>query len=121
MEKVTRASKIFCQYVEAQGEAKEDNWKLFRNFATCIRIGTIDPTSGNDPSSLYWQPRTETEADRIIRVLTDMLDWLSREYETDADTFNPKYEGTSLDRRIEHSHTFTERAGASFGHTALGC
>ena len=117
MEKVTRASKIFCQYVEAQGEAKEDNWKLFRNFATCIRIGTIDPTSGNDPSSLYWQPRTETEVDRIIRVLTDMLDWLSREYETDADTFNPKYEGTSLDRRIEHLAYLHRKSRSFLGHT----
>lgn len=113
MDEVARASKLLCQYIEAQGDAKEDNWKIFRNFATALRVGTVDPTTGVDASGLYWQPRTEKVVERSIKVLTDMFVWLSREYATNADTFNPTYEGTLLDRRIERL-AYLHRKGKSF-------
>lgn len=120
MENVTRSAKLLCQYVEAQGnDSIEDNWKIFRNFSTCLRLGTVDPTTGIDPSGLYWEPRTEREVGRIIRVLTDMLGWLSREYHTNADTFNPLYEGTALDRRIERLAYLHRKCKSFLNHTWL--
>jgi hypothetical protein len=101
IEKVTRAAKRFLEYLAENADTGADNWQVFRNFSLALRNGTIDKVTGSDPSGLYWLGLKEKEANATIKRLTDMFDWLSREYQTNADTYNPKYAGNDFDRRID--------------------
>ena len=121
MEKVTKSAKLFCDYLAAQVEAPatEENWKIFRNFATCLLNGSIDETTGFDPSGLYWLPQNDREVGRIVSKLTDMFNWLSRHYENNAQSFNPVYGDSPYDGKIDHLAYLHRRSKAFLGHTWL--
>lgn len=121
MEKVTRSVKLFCDYLEAHADApsREENWKVFRNFATCLLDGSIDQDTGMDHSGLYWQPCPHREVGRTVGLLTDLFTWLSRECETNAKTFNPQYFGNAYDKRLDRLAYIHKRSKAFLGYTWL--
>ncbi|MBI2728519.1 MAG: site-specific integrase [Polaromonas sp.] len=116
MEKVTRACKLFLEYLEANADLNEENWKRFRNFAHSLQSGSIEEATGLDGSGLYWEGKREREVFRTIKLLTDMFDWLSREYETNATQFNPKFNGIEFDKRIDHLAYIHRRSKSFLGY-----
>lgn len=117
-EKVTRAAKKFCEYLEAHAEAGEEEWRIFRNFSIALHLGSIDLTTGFDHSGLYWESMNTRDAARTIKHLSDMFDWLSREYATKSiGKFNPRYAGNLYDKRIDRLAYIHRRSKAFLGHT----
>ena len=83
--------------------------KVFALFAEALVTGTLD-LEGQDPSGLFWEPRTVSRARRLLGSVTAFSDWLTNRY--GARPLNPTREATiaeqiaywrRLDRRKPHA------------------
>ncbi len=127
MTKLLRSVHLFLEYLEVNAEQQEE-WRLFRNFANALRLGTIDKETGLDPSGLCWQPFQGPDVDYYVVLLSEFLDWVAMTRppaEDDSATrsrmhperFNPKYKGGSYDQRIDERAYQYRRSKAFLGHT----
>lgn len=119
-DKLIRAAKLFLEYLEVNVLQGEAEWRLFRNFANALRIGTIDINTGDDASGLYWPALGIQPANYIITLLSDFFDWLGRDENPRARKFNPQYNGNRYDQRIDHQAYLYRRDNAFLGHTWTG-
>src|SRR6185369_9086910 len=55
---------------------------LFTKFSHAVLYGTI--RNGDDPSGLWWQPRSTERAHRLLGLACQISDWLKQQYETTA-------------------------------------
>ncbi|MBI5921981.1 MAG: site-specific integrase [Betaproteobacteria bacterium] len=115
-EKLVRAAKLFLEYLEVNVIQGEEEWRLFRNFANALIDGTIDRKTQEDPSGLYWQGLDVRDANYIITLLSDFLDWLASEEKPRAAKFNPRFTGNTYDQRIEQQAYQYKRSKAFLGH-----
>ena len=115
-EKLLRAAKLFLEYLEANAIQGEEEWRLFCNFSNALRMGTIDPETRQDPSGLYWEGIDVRAANFMIAQLSDFFDWLGREDNPRGARFNPHYEGTRYDQRIDLQAYQYRRSKAFLGH-----
>lgn len=115
-EKLTRATKLFLEYLDVNTIPGEEEWRLFRNFAIALRSGTIDLSSHSDPSGLYWPSMDTGEANSMIKLLSDFLEWQARENTPRAAKFNPAYKGNSYDQRLDQAAYIYRRNKAFLGH-----
>lgn len=53
----------------------ENNPKVFAKFAEALIGGTLD-LNGNDPSELFWEPKTVSRATNLLRAVTAFSDWV---------------------------------------------
>jgi len=116
-EKLVRAVKLFLEYLEVNAIRGEEEWRLFRNFSTTLRFGTIDPEMRSDPSGLYWAGGDAREARFMIHLLSEFFDWLGSEDIHRSTRFNPRYKGSIYDEKIDLL-AYRYRCGKSFlGHS----
>jgi site-specific recombinase XerD len=67
----------FLDFIAARGEQYRDQpqrHRLFQGFADVLVMGTIQ--DGDDPSGLFWLPRTQDVAHRMVAAVTKFADWL---------------------------------------------
>jgi hypothetical protein len=117
--KLVRAAKVWCEYIEANRlliDAGTEPWKIFNGFGVALRKGTVDPTTKNDPSGLYWDSISPRDASYFITLLTDWFSYLSVENELAAQ-LNPAFEGTRYDQRMSRLAYEWRRNKAFLGHT----
>ena len=119
-EKLVRAAKLWFEYLVAHPQSQEEEWRLFRNFSKALQSGTIDPRTGSDPSDLCWLGSDAREAQKVIRLLTDYFQWLSRENNPRASKFNPLYQGNAYDKRVVEQAYAHRRSQALLGHAWSG-
>jgi hypothetical protein len=115
MNKLIGAVGLFLEFLAANPNENE-HWRLFRNFASKLYLGTFDTDSGLDPSYLCWEPRQAKAARDIQYLLTSFFDWLG-ETNVSAAKLNPRYAGTDFDRRIDQMAYLYRRNKAFLGHT----
>lgn len=116
-EKLVRAVKLFLEYSEVNAISGEEEWRLFRNFSSALRMGTIDPKTREDPSGLYWEGIDVRDSNFMITQLSGFFDWLVREDSPRSMIFNPPYEGKGYDQRIGQQAYRYRRSKAFLGHT----
>jgi len=116
-EKLVRAVRMFLQYLEKNQSPKKEEWKLFRDFVDAMYLGTIDSSTGYDPSGLYWQGINNQDAKYYITLLTDFFDWLGRNDKPRALAFNPQYEGNEFDKKIDKQAYLYRRNSSLLGHS----
>jgi hypothetical protein len=87
----------------------EDNPKVFAKFAEALVGGTLD-LNGNDPSELFWEPKTVSRARNLLRAVTAFSDWLENRHGTcrinpwrDASISEQIALGRRLDKRNANS------------------
>lgn len=115
-EKLLRAVKLFLEYLVANTDTPEEKWRIFRNFSSALRLGTIDPITKEDPSCLFWPSHKIEEVNLIIRQLSEFFDWLGHKDRESNLNFNPEYLGTRYDQRVvEQAYQF-RRNKAFLGH-----
>lgn len=70
-----RALKLFLDYMEANKNLFRTPDSLLTSFILRLKSGTLDE-KGFDPSSLYWEPKSNSNTKNITRNLISFLDWL---------------------------------------------
>lgn len=116
-EKLLRAAKLFFEYLEVNAIDGEEEWRVFRNFNHALRHGTVAPDTLRDPSGLYWQAIDVREANCMIRLLSDLFDWLGRDQSPRTTKFNPTYVGNRHDQRIDLQAYSYRRNKAFLGYS----
>lgn len=111
--KLLRGVSLFLDYLEAcPGEKQE--WRLFRNFATALRYGTFNSSTGLDPSGLCWLPFSQ-DAEFYIRLLSDYFDWLADKHPRAA-KLNPSVPAYAHEARLQENAYLLRRSKALLGH-----
>ena len=77
MNRVVHASYLLLEYMEANKGLFSNPSILFLNFAQRLCSGTIG-NDGNDPSGLYWLPRTTKNVNQLLTALNGLTDWLEK-------------------------------------------
>ncbi len=116
-EKLVYAAKLFVEYSSENLDLGDENWRIFRNFRNALISGTINPDSFIDPTNLYWLPASIRDCNYYITLLSDFFDWVSRDSNSPANSFNPAYGGNLFDQQIAmHAHRH-RRSKAFLGHS----
>lgn len=74
---------LFVDFLVANAASSHEqtNPRVFALFAEALVGGTLD-LSGQDPSDLFWEPKTISRAKRILGTVTAFSDWLENRYGT---------------------------------------
>jgi site-specific recombinase XerD len=115
-EKLVRAVKLFLEYLQANATNREEDWRIFRNFANALHQGTINSQTREDPSKLFWNPINVRDANYMITLLSDFLDWIGRDQSPRAKSFNPQYVGNIFDQQVDRLAYNHKRSKAFLGH-----
>lgn len=115
LDKLLRAVTLFLEYGQANAD-QTDPYLLFRNFALRLYTGTIDTTTGEDPSRLSWRPRSPADVAGVLRHLTDFFTWLTEHHQS-AQQPNPVATGTGHDHACIAMAYDYRRNAAMLGHT----
>ncbi|WP_311197566.1 gamma-mobile-trio recombinase GmtY [Rugamonas brunnea] len=118
--KLVRAVKLFLEYLEVNAVEGEKDWRLFRNFANALNLGTADTLTGIDPGGLYWKRMRPEDSNYIITLLSDFFEWLGKGDNPRALKFNPQYAGNQYDQKIDQQAYLYRRNSAFLGHTWSG-
>ena len=111
--KLCQAVRLLLEYSEANGGIFERPKDLFQSFSVRLLSGTFG-ADGFDPSGLYWLPRRAANARKLIGQLTELSQWLAREY--DVPTLAPLRDATSHEQVLAAA-AWAYRNNASFlGH-----
>jgi hypothetical protein len=93
-----RAVGLLVDFLIANGARlrTEANPKVFAKFAEALVGGTLD-LNGNDPSGLFWEPKTVSRARNLLRAVTAFSDWAENRHGTRP--LNP-WRGASVSEQI---------------------
>ncbi|MFY7865612.1 gamma-mobile-trio recombinase GmtY [Roseateles sp.] len=114
MDKVVRSVRLFCYYLNAN-PANRDTRAVFDNFATALQSGTIDLRTGEDPSGLYWRPKSGADRSGIVTDLTLFFDWMGKKNPTAAN-INPKVAANVYEQRWNSAARLYRRENSLLGH-----
>lgn len=110
----TFAVQLLLEYVEANFNTSVSPKETFYEFADSLRTGTIE--SFNDPSGLWWLPRSSKDANSIICHITAFSDWLFlNSGENDLD-LNPWRQSTKHEDRLSWAAYCHKRDNAFLSH-----
>lgn len=76
-----RAIGLFIDFMAINGDkylAVEDRRRFLQKFADSLIRGTIE--DADDPTGLFWMPRTYDSSRRILAAVTAFSDWLTTSY-----------------------------------------
>ena len=99
-EHTTLSIMLLIRYINANQGLYEQATELLENFDTALRFGTYDTKTLKDPSGLYWDARTDVQADVIITMLTQYTDWLAEQPEYNTARANPFRKATNTEQRL---------------------
>lgn len=68
---------LLIKYINANEENFSKGQELLRAFVESLSVGTIDPINCEDPSNLFWQPRTSNDVRQLLFHITDYTDYLN--------------------------------------------
>ncbi|TDG03936.1 site-specific integrase [Paraburkholderia guartelaensis] len=115
---VTRAAGLFVDFLKANAAHFRDAAErplVFEAFADALVGGTIE-LGGDDPTGLWWEPKTTARATMLLRQITNLSDWLVTRYSAKA--LNP-WTTASWAEQIAYWRRFDRRhAAALLAHTA---
>nr|WP_275590539.1 gamma-mobile-trio recombinase GmtY [Pseudomonas sp. DP-17] len=99
-ERSTFAIMLLLKYINANEGVFTKTTELLESFATALRVGTIDPTTLEDPSGLYWRVRTAEDTSVLLHFITHYTDWLADRPEYKTQRANPFREATGAEQRL---------------------
>lgn len=110
---VVHAVKLFLSYLLAN---PSNDWApLLTSFSQRLHLGTCG-SNGEDPSGLYWSPRTWRDAGHQLSYLRSFFEWLERR--RGRRLLGTRYlTGSSYDKRMEEVAYQHRRNAALLGHT----
>lgn len=97
--KVNLVVRLLLTFVDLGGIPFTSPTELLKAFRHALYYGTIDENL-EDPTGLYWSPRTPENADDLITLLTGYTDWLTQQPGYKGVVMNPLREATGYEERL---------------------
>lgn len=88
------------KYINANVGFYSSSTALLRGFTEALFGGSINQTSLEDPSGLYWAPLTAENANNILWYVTNYTDWLSQQHGYGVARINGFRRATSTEVRL---------------------
>lgn len=113
----SRAVGLFVDFLKANQASfrlQPDRPQVLAAFAEALVGGTIG-LDGNDPSGLYWEPKSLSRSTLLLNAVTAFSDWLVNRYDTTP--INP-WKAASVAEQMAYWRRFDKRrAHALLSHT----
>ncbi|WP_368623432.1 gamma-mobile-trio recombinase GmtY [Paraburkholderia sp. BR13444] len=113
MRKVARAVLLFLEYISVNLDAPND-YRIFVYFSKTLATGSLDPATGEDIRGLGWRALNQQERRKVVQRLTEYFEYLEN---PDISKLNPRFPGSSFDRKVEEAAYLHRRERAFLGHT----
>lgn len=104
---------LLIKYINANLSSFETATSLLQSFTQCLTLGTIDPSTLEDESQLFWSPRSCEDVNVLLAHITEYTDWLSEKSENQQKRINNFRKATSVEQRLnwcayyhKHAHVF---------------
>lgn len=114
---LARAVGLFVDFLKANQATfrqQPDRPQVLTEFAEALVGGTIG-LDGNDPTGLYWEPKSLSRATLLLNAVTAFSDWLVNRYDTTP--LNP-WKTASVAKQMAYWRRFDKRrAHALLSHT----
>lgn len=110
------AARKLIEYLHANDGHFESTEDLLRGCARALMYGTIDAETLNDPSGLYWPPRSEEDYLGLLAHLTHYTDWLADRPEYKARRANPYRKATATEERLNWCAYFNKESHVFLNH-----
>ncbi|WP_083920979.1 gamma-mobile-trio recombinase GmtY [Hahella ganghwensis] len=110
---------LLIRYINANQSVFEDATSLLRSFSQCLSLGTVNPSTLEDESRLYWSPRSSEDANTLLGHITTYTDWLSDQPEYDQQRINKFRKATSVEQRLNWCAYYHKHARVFLNHLYL--
>lgn len=107
---------LLIRYINVNQSVFEDATSLLRSFSQCLSLGTINPSTLEDESGLYWSPRSSEDANTLLGHITVYTDWLSDQPEYDQQRINKFRKATSVEQRLNWCAYYHKHARVFLNH-----
>ncbi|MGH1431802.1 MAG: gamma-mobile-trio recombinase GmtY [Neptuniibacter sp.] len=107
---------LLIRYINVNQSAFEDAASLLRSFSQCLSFGTINPSTLEDDSQLYWSPRSNEDAHTLLWHITTYTDWLSEQPEYNQQRINRFRKATSAEQRLNWCAYYHKHARVFLNH-----
>jgi hypothetical protein len=114
MDKLCLVTGLLLDYISANRNVFLKPVPLFAEFAKRVHLGTIS-AEGDDPSGLFWLPRTASNANQLLSMLSEFSDNVSRKYSTES--LNPWIEATTYEQMMRWAAWSNKSEKSFLGHT----
>jgi len=91
---------LLIRYINVNQDLFTDTTSLLRAFSQCLTQGTINLSTLEDESGLYWSARRIEDARAILGHLTSYTDWLAEQEGYDLQRSNPFRLASSVEQRL---------------------
>ncbi|MDT3295944.1 hypothetical protein Q4Q57_12380 [Shewanella sp. SP2S2-6] len=105
---------LMLEYMEATHGFYTTPHDALRAFAEALFAGTVEHYQ--DPSGLWWLPRSRFEANKIINHITQFTDWLAKRKQDQRLQLNPWQRATQHEQRLNCAAFEQRRSQALLGH-----
>jgi len=107
---------LLIRYITANQSAFKDATSLLRSFSQCLTLGTVNPSTLEDESQLYWSPRSNEDAHTLLGHITTYTDWLSEQPEYHQQRVNKFRRATSVEQRLNWCAYYHKHASVFLNH-----
>lgn len=115
---------LLIRYINVNQSIFETATSLLRSFSHSLCLGTMNPSTLEDQSRLYWSPRSSEDANALLGHITAYTDWLSEQPEYDQQRINKFRKATSVEQRLNwcayyhrHSRVFLNHLSSANMHS----
>lgn len=109
---------LLLRYINANQGLFSQTTELLRSFTQALTEGTINPSTLEDPSSLYWKPRRLDDARALLGHLTSYTDWLADRANHKRERANPFRKAKSTEQRLNWCAYYQKQARVFLNHLA---
>lgn len=89
---------------------------LLKSFTRSLVTGTINYDSCNDPTGLFWSPRSTFDVNNILFHITHYTDYLARQPGYEATRINPFLKATGYEERLNWCAYYNKNANVFLNH-----
>lgn len=107
--------RLLIDYVEANKKVFDNPKELFREFASCLYVGTIGDDF-HDQSGLYWKSRKPEDANFLIGLATQFVDWLSIDNSDEELALNPYRVASPYEEKLNWAAYYQRKERAFLSH-----
>ncbi len=113
------AVRLLIHYINANESSFENASTLLQSFAQCLTLGTVNPSTLEDHSDLYWSPRSSEDANSLLHHITAYTDWLSEQPEHPQQRINKFRKATSTEQRLNWCAYYHKHARVFLNHLSV--
>lgn len=107
---------LLIKNINVNQSAFEDATSLLKSFVQCLTFGTVNPSTLEDESQLYWFSRSYEDSNTLLGHITAYTDWLSEQQEYERKRINTFRRATSVEQRLNWCAYYHKHARVFLNH-----